>query len=317
MLIEDFIWSEKHRPKTVEEVIVPERIKEHFQGILRDADCPHLLLQGPHGAGKTTLAKAVCNELGVDWIIRNGNLEGDIALIKTDLTQFASTVSLKKRGKRKIIIIDEADRMSPKSYDALKGFMDQYNKNCSFILTTNFANRIPKEVRSRLTQIDFRIKADEKKDMLRAIFVRITTILNQEGVTFDRLAIRELMIRYAPDWRKCIDECQRYAQQNNKNIDAGVLATGLDDNNIATLFTIIRDKEFDALRKWVADNMDMEAHIIFRALFDHMHKYLVPSSVAFLITTLADYQYKAALVADQEINTLACLVTFTAEAEFK
>lgn len=315
-IVEQFIWSEKYRPTTVDEVIVPERIKNLFRGFIdREGKLPHLLLKGPKGAGKTTIAIAACKELGSDYILRNGSMS-NMDLLRTDLTKFASSVSFKK-SKRKYAILDEADNLGRGVDEALRGFVQEYASNCSFILTANYPDKILKELRSRLTEVDFTIQRDEQRDMMRAMYTRIVSILESENVKFDKNALAELMKRYAPDWRKCIDECQRYSTSNNGVIDAGILKVGMVDEEIDVLFEIIRESNFDKLRKWVGQNADLQPQIIFRALFDRMHKYLVPASVAFIIVKLADYQYKSAFVADQEINTLACLVEVTSEAEFK
>lgn len=315
-LVEQFIWSERYRPQTIDEVILPDRIKKIFRGYVdRDGKLPHMLLKGPKGAGKTTIALAACRELGADTMVRNGSMS-NMDLLRTDLTKFASTMSFKK-SVRKYAILDEGDNLGRGVDEALRAFIQEYAHNCSFIFTANYPDKMLPELRGRLTEIDFTIQKDEKRDMMRAMYVRITEILEKEGVEYDRNAVAELMKRHAPDWRRCIDECQTFAAQNDGKIDAGILAVGLVDEEIDVLFQIIKDGNFDKLRKWVGQNADLQPQIIFRALFDKMHKYLVPASVAFIIVKLADYQYKSAFVADQEINTLACLVEVTAEAEFK
>lgn len=314
-LVEQFIWSERYRPKTIEECVLPDRIKKIFRGYVdRDGKLPHMLLRGPKGAGKTTIAKAACSELNADVMYRNGSMS-NMDLLRTDLTKFASTVSFK--GGRKYAILDEGDNCGRGVDEAMRAFIQDYGHNCSFIYTANYPDKILPELRGRLNEIDFTIQKDEKRDMMRAMYVRITFILESEGVEFDRNAVAELMKRYAPDWRKCIDTCQTFAAQNDGKIDAGILAVGMVDEEIDVLFQIIKDANFDKLRKWVGQNADLQPQIVFRALFDRMHKYLTPASVAFIIVKLADYQYKSAFVADQEINTLACLVEVTAEAEFK
>lgn len=313
-ILNEFIWSERYRPQTIEETILPERFKVIFRNFVRDGNLPNLLCVGGAGIGKTTIVLAAIKELGANAMEKNGSLDSNLDILRTDILRFAATTSF--NGKRKYVIIDEADGLDWRVQPALRNFMQEYSANCGFLMTANYPSKIIKPLKSRLTVVDFTIRKDERREMMREMYKRIVFILEAEGVTFDKNAVAELMKRHAPDWRKCIDELQRYAKQGDGKIDAGILALA-SDSFVDELFDIIKAKDFGALRKWVALNNDIEPHIVFRGLFDHMNKYLTIDSAAFLITTIADYQYKAAFVADQEINTLACLTMFIAEAEFK
>lgn len=313
-MLKEFVWSEKYRPTTIEDTILPERFKVTFRNFVEQGNLPNLLLSGGSGIGKTTIALAALAELKANVMEKNGSLDGNMDLLRTDLTRFAATTSF--NGKRKYVFLDEADGLSHLVQPALRNFMQEYSANCGFIMTANRPSQIITPLKSRLTEIDFTIKQDERRDMMRDMYKRIVMILESENVTFDKMAVAELMKRFAPDWRKCIDELQRYAANGSGKIDAGILAVSTD-SFIEELFGIIKSKDFTALRKWVALNTEIEPATLFRALFDHMNKFLTIDSAAFLITTLAEYQYKSAFVADQEINTLACLTMFIAEAEFK
>lgn len=313
-MLKEFVWSEKYRPTTIEDTVLPERFKVTFRNFVNKGDLPNLLLFGGSGLGKTTIALAALAELKANVLEKNGSLDGNMDLLRTDLTRFAATTSF--NGKRKYVFLDEADGLSHLVQPALRNFMQEYSANCGFVLTANRPSQIIGPLKSRLTEIDFTIRQEERRDMMRDMYKRIVMILERENVTFDKMAVAELMKRFAPDWRKCIDELQRYATNGSGKIDAGILAIA-NDSFVDELFGIIKAKDFTALRKWVALNTEIEPATLFRALFDHMNKFLTIDSAAFLITTLADYQYKSAFVADQEINTLACLTMFIAEAEFK
>jgi DNA polymerase III delta prime subunit len=314
-MIEQFIWAEKYRPTKIDDVILPERIKSVFRGYAAKGEIANLLLTGGTGVGKTTIARATLDEMGRNYIFKNGSLDSNIEVLRTDITNFATSRSFK--GGRKYVIFDEFDYSNRNSVQpALRGFIEQYAANCGFILTCNYPSRIMKELRdTRFEVIDFTIRKEEKNDMAARMFKRMCQILDLEGIPYEKAAVAALVKKFRPDFRKIIGVLQGYANKNGK-IDAGVLAV-VNNEDIDELFGIIKAKDFDSLRKWVAEHIDEEAHNLFRAVFDRMQKHLKPSTIPYIVTVIGDYQYKAALVVDQEINMLACLVTIMAEAEFE
>lgn len=312
-MLEEFVWSQKYRPKTIDETIMPERLKDLFRGFIAKGDLPNLLLKGKSGVGKTTTLLAATHELGANVMFKNGSLNTNLDTLRNDITNFASSMSF--TGGRKYVILDEADGLQRLTQPALRSFMEEYSANCGFLFTANMPANIITPLRSRLTEVDFSIRKDETRDILIQMYKRLVFILETENVKFEKFAVRELMLRYAPDWRKCIDELQRYSTERGE-IDSGILVS-LSEQSIKELFEHIKSKSFGDLRKWVAENSEMEPHLIFRAVFDTMHTKLNVESAAYIVTVIADYQYKSAMVADQEINTLACLTQIMAEAEFK
>jgi len=306
------LWTERYRPQTVEDCILPERLKVPFQEYVNQKQIPNLLLAGGAGVGKTTVAKAMCNEIGADYIVINGSDESGIDVFRGKIKNFASSMSF--GGGRKVIIIDEADYLNPNSTQpALRNAIEEFASNCSFIFTCNFKNRIIDPLHSRCAVIEFGLKNGEKQKMAGAFFKRIQTVLETEKVEYDDKVIAELVKKHFPDFRRVINELQRYSQLGK--IDVGILSQ-IGDVSITQIVKHMKDKDFTSVRKWAATT-DIDSTTFFRKLYDNLYDILIPSSIPQIVIILADYQYKQAFVADQEINLVACLTQIMADGEFK
>ena len=309
----EFLWCEKYRPRTVAETTLPNQLKDTFANIVNGGELPNMMFSGTAGVGKTTIAKALCNELGLDYILVNGSEEGNIDTLRTKIKQFASSISL--QGGYKVVILDEADYLNPQSTQpALRGFIEEFSNNCRFILTCNFKNRIIEPLHSRCSVYDFSIPNEQKPQIAAAIFKRTTDILKAENVEFEPKAVAGVVEKYFPDFRRIINEMQRYSVSGK--IDAGVLVN-LSDESYNSLIKHLKDKNFKEMRKWVANNIDTEPQAIFRKIYDLSSDVMDPASVPQAIITLAEYQYKNAFVADHELNVVACLTEIMASVEWQ
>jgi DNA polymerase III delta prime subunit len=310
---DQFLWVEKYRPKTIEQCILPKQLKETFQTIVNKGELPNLMLTGTAGLGKTTVARALCEQLGIDYIVINGSEEGNIDTLRTKIRQFASTVSL--AGGYKCVILDEADYLNPQSTQpALRGFIEEFANNCRFILTCNFKNRIIEPLHSRCGVIDFKFDKKILATLCGQFMGRLEEILKAEDVSYEQPVLAELIMKHAPDWRRVLNEAQRYSI--NGTIDEGVLVT-LNDKSIRDLMTALKTKNFKGMREWVVNNIDTEPQVIYRKVYDALNEYLNPQSIPQVIIILADYQYKQAFVADHELNVVACMTEIMASAEWK
>lgn len=310
----DFLWVERFRPQTVRDTILPAELKATFQQFVDQKNVPNLLLTGRAGVGKTTVAKAMLEEIGADYITINGSMNGNIDTLRNDISNFASSISFS--GGRKYVILDEADYLNANSTQpALRNFMEEFSNNCGFILTCNFKNRIIEPLHSRCSVVEFTIPNAEKPKMAALFFKRTCAILDGEGVEYDQKSVAEFVQLYFPDWRRCLNELQRYSSTGK--IDAGILANKSDDS-INTLIGHMKDKKFTELRKWVAENTDVDSAVLYRQLYDILpEKIKSTQSVAAAIIILAEYQYKEAFVANSEINRVAALATLMAEVDWK
>lgn len=310
----EFLWVEKYRPKVVQETILPEGLKATFQQFVDQDNVPNLLLSGRAGVGKTTIAKAMLESMGSDYIIINGSMNGNIDTLRIEISNFASSVSF--AGGRKYVILDEADYLNPNSTQpALRNFMEEYSKNCGFILTCNFKNRIIEPLHSRCSVVEFNIPNAEKAQMAQQFYKRVCHILNEEGVEYDNKAVASMVQSHFPDWRRCLNELQRYSATGS--IDSGILKNQSVDN-IEKLFKLMKDKNFTEVRKWVAVNNDIDSSALYRYMYDILPTKLKSTqSIADVIIILAEYQYKEAFVANPEINRVAALATIMAEADWK
>lgn len=311
---EQMLWVEKYRPHKVEDCILPENLKTTFQEYVNRKEIPNLLLAGSAGVGKTTIAKALCEEVGCDYIVINGSDEGRlIETFRTKIKNYASSMSL--AGGRKVVIIDEADYTNAESVQpALRNFMEEFAHNCSFILTCNFKNRIIAPLHSRCSVVDFKIQNGQKAKMATQFFKRVEWILEQEGVEYEKEVIASVITKHFPDNRRILNELQRYSAAGK--IDKGIL-TSISDANIASLMKCIKEKDFGSARKWVTNNLDNDPNSILRSIYDGLYESLTPDSIPPAVLILSKYQYQSAFVADQEINMMACLTEFMMECEFK
>ena len=312
----DYLWVEKYRPKTIEDCILSKDIKETFSQFLKQKEIPNLLLSGTAGTGKTTVARALCEELGADYIIINGSDEGrQIDTLRNKIKNFASTVSLTEDANHKVVIIDEADYMNADSVQpALRNFIETFYNNCRFIFTCNYKNKIIPALHSRCTVIDFAIKNGQKVKTAKSFMERMSGLLTDEGIEFDKKVLAELIQKYYPDFRRTINELQRYSVRGK--IDSGILFS-LSEANTKELVKTLKDKKFNDMRKWVVQNIDKEPASLFRGIYDSMYDSLDSKSVPQAILIIAGYQYKAAFVADHEINMVACLTEIMASCKFK
>jgi len=311
----EFLWVEKYRPKTIEDCILPEDIKKTFQDFLEKGEVPNLLLAGPAGCGKTTVAKALCNELGVDVYVINGSDEGRfLDTVRNTAKNFASTVSLSSDAKHKVIIIDEADNTTNDVQLLLRAFTEEFSGNCRFIFTCNFKNKIIEPLHSRCACIEFTSNSKNKPRLAAAFFNRLRSILETEGVEADPKVLVELINKHFPDWRRVLNECQRYSSSGK--IDTGILAT-FSDVKVNDLVKNLKEKNFPEVRKWVVNNLDNDTSVLLRRIYDALSESLTNSSIPAAVLVLAKYQYQMAFVADQEINMLACLTEIMVECEFK
>jgi len=309
--MEHLLWTEKYRPQTVEDCILPDRLKKPFQEYVNQKEIPNLLLNGGAGVGKTTVAKAMCNEIGCDFMVINGSDESGIDTFRIKIKNYASSMSL--TGGRKVIIIDEADYLNPNStHPALRNAIEEFASNCSFIFTCNYKNRIIEPLHSRCAVIDFGLKNGEKAKMAAAFFKRIQSILQSESVDAEDKVLAELIKKHFPDFRRVLNELQRYSQFGK--IDTGIL-TQIADVSINELTKSIAIKDFSAIRKWVATH-EIDSTVLYRKIYESLYDVLKPQSIPQAVIILADYQYKAAFVADQEINTVACLTELMVSCDF-
>ena len=299
----EFLWVEKYRPQTIAEIVLPSHIKATFEDIVSGGELHNMLLTGTAGLGKTTVAKALCNELDLDFLLINGSEEGNIDTLRNKIKQFASTVSL--QGGFKVVILDEADYLNPQSTQpALRGFIEEFSGNCRFILTCNFKNRIIEPLHSRCSVIEFNMAKKDMPPLLSEFMKRVEYILGQEKITYDKQVIADLIMKHMPDWRRVLNELQRYSTSGS--IDTGILVS-ISETSINDLMLHIKHKDFKRMRQWVAD--------IFRKIYDTMFEYIDPKSIPQLVLILADYQYKNAFVADHELNLVACLTEIMAGVE--
>ena len=307
----DFLWVEKYRPRKLADTILPDSLKQVFQRIVDTGELPNMLFTGTAGLGKTTVAKALCNELELDYILINGSEEGNIDTLRTKIKQFASSISL--QGGYKVVILDEADYLNPQSTQpALRGFIEEFSNNCRFLLTCNFKNRIIEPLHSRCGVYEFNTSKKDMITLCEQFMARAEYILRQENVDYNKQTVVDLIMKHAPDWRRILNELQRQSM-------VGIVATGSNDHtgSFDSLFTYLKDKDFKKMRQWVVNNIDTDASAIFRGLYDRMYDKLKPQSIPQLVLILADYQYKNAFVADHELNVVACMTEIMANVEFE
>jgi len=311
--MEEFLWVEKYRPRKVEECVLSQDLKKIFQNVLDKGELQNMMFTGTAGTGKTTVARALCNELDLDYIIINGSEESGIDTLRNKIKQFASSVSLS--GGYKVVILDEADYLNPQSTQpALRGFIEEFSANCRFILTCNFKNRIIEPLHSRCSVIEFAIPKKEREPLAGQFMQMVNQILAVESINSDPEVIAELIMKYFPDFRRTINELQRYA--NFGKIDSGILVS-TTDVSLDNLMNALKIKDFRKMRQWVADNIDVEPASMFRKIYDSMNEFVEPSSIPQLVLILADYQYKNSFVADHELNMVACLTEVMAGVKFK
>lgn len=312
---DEFVWCQKYRPRTIDDCILPKLMKDTFSEFVSIGDIPNLLFSGSAGTGKTTVARALCEELGVDYILINGSESGNIDTLRNDIRNFASGVSFTNSGKRKIVILDEADYLNPSSTQpALRGFIEEFSQNCGFILTCNFKNRIIEPIHSRCSVVDFRFTKKDIPKLALQFLKRTIDILNNEGVTYNEKVLVELITKHFPDFRRILNELQKYSVSGE--IDAGIL-TNISEKSIKDLMGLLKDKNWRDMRKWVVHNLDSDPSRVFRLIYDGLFESVKPQSVPKAVITLADYQYKAAFVADAELNMVACLTELMVELEYK
>jgi DNA polymerase III delta prime subunit len=312
---DEFLWVEKYRPKTIEDCILPEQTKKTFLDFLDKGEVPNLLLSGPAGCGKTTVAKALCAELGVDVYVINGSDEGRfLDTVRNNAKNFASTVSLSSESKHKVIIIDEADNTTPDVQLLLRASIEEFSRNCRFIFTCNYKNKIIEPLHSRCAVVEFGIQGKLKQEIAAKFFGRLVTILEQERVEADKKVLAELINKHFPDWRRVLNECQRYSVGGK--IDTGILAH-FSDVKVNDLIKNLKEKNFPEVRKWCVNNLDNDPSVLLRRIYDSLYESLVPSSIPAAVLIIAKYQYQIAFVADQEINMLACLTEIMVECNFK
>ena len=311
--MEQFLWAEQYRPRNIESCVLPKILKSSLQSFVDKETLPNLILSGGPGVGKTTAARAMLEQIGSTYMFINGSEESGIDVLRTKIKNFASTVSLE--GGKKYLILDEADYLNPQSTQpALRGFIEEFHKNCGFILTCNYKNRIIPALQSRCSVIDFVIPNAEKAKLAQQFFNRVIEILNENAIKFNEKAVAELINNYFPDWRKVLNELQRYSVSGE--IDAGILVN-LGDKKIKDLMAMMKKKEFTNVRRWVVDNLDNDPVRIFRSIYNSLYDHLDGPSIPHAVVILGEYQYKAAFVADLEINMMACLTEIMGRVKFK
>jgi DNA polymerase III delta prime subunit len=311
-MLEDFLWVEKYRPKTIEETILPADLKSTFQQFVDQENIPNLILSGSAGVGKTTVAKAMLEQLGCDYIVINGSMNGNIDTLRTEILNFASTISLS--GGRKYVILDEADYLNANSTQpALRNFMEEFSANCGFILTCNFKNRIIEPLHSRCSVVEFKINNEDKPQLAAKFFKRVLGVLEAENVTYDKAVCADLVSKHMPDWRRVLNELQRYSSTGR--IDSGILVNFSNDS-YNKLVGFLKTKNFKEMRLWVAEQNETDNSVIFRKMYDAAYEFVKPSDIPQLVLLIADYQYKDAFVADKEINLVAFMTNCMMELEF-
>ncbi len=304
----EFLWVEKYRPQTVADCILPAQLKETFQKIINNGELPNMLFTGTAGLGKTTIAKAMCKQLGLDYILINGSEEGNIDTLRGKIKQFASTISL--QGGYKVVILDEADYLNPQSTQpALRGFIEEFSNNCRFILTCNFKNRIIEPLHSRCGVYEFNSTKKDLVGLCESMLSRCSYILTTEGIAHKERDLVPLIIKHSPDWRRVLNELQRGSA-------GGSYSYSEKETSVDELFNYLKEKDFKKMRAWVANNIDTDTSAIFRQLYDHIYERVAPQSVPQIVLILADYQYKAAFVADHELNVVACFTEIMANVQF-
>jgi DNA polymerase III delta prime subunit len=312
-MLEEFLWVEKYRPKTVEETILPVDLKAVFQQFVDQKNIPNLILSGSAGVGKTTIARAMLEQLECDYIVINGSMNGNIDTLRNEILNFASTVSL--QGGRKYVILDEADYLNANSTQpALRNFMEEFSRNCGFILTCNFKNRIIEPLHSRCSVVDFKIGKKDMAKLAMQFMKRVNIILETESIKYDKAVVAQVIQKHFPDWRRVLNELQRYAATGS--IDSGILAN-MQEISIKELVDLLRDKNFTEIRKWVASNIDLDQNEIYRKLYEQASNFLEATGVAQLVLIVAKYQYQAAFSANPEINLVACLTEIMKDCEFQ
>ena len=313
--MDDFLWVEKYRPEKVDDCILPEETKKMFKGFLAQGEIPNLLLTGPAGIGKTTIAKSLCYELGADYYVVNGSDEGRfLDTVRNNAKNFASTVSLTSESRHKVIIIAEADNTTSDVQLLLRASIEEFSRNCRFIFTCNYKNKIIEPLHSRCAVIDFSFKGKEKQEIATCFFKRINSILEQERIESDKKVVAELINKHFPDWRRVLNELQRYSVGGK--IDSGILAY-FSDVKVNDLIKNLKEKNFPEVRKWIVSNLDNDSSVLLRRIYDSLNESLVPASIPAAVLVIAKYQYQVAFVADQEINMLACLTEIMVECKFK
>lgn len=301
----EFLWVEKYRPHKIDECILPDGSKKSFQGFLDQGEIPNLLLSGPAGVGKTTVARALCDEIGASYLLINGSDEGrSIDTIRNKVKQFATSVSLTSSAAHKVVILDEADNMTYDVQMILRAAIEEYHINCRFIFTCNFINKLIDPIKSRCTVVDFTIKPSHKEKLQEQFFYRIRDILTKESIKYDDKIIAKLIKRYYPDWRRLLNEAQRFSSSGE--IDSGILVD-IADINIDDLIRAMKDRNYSTVKSWVTQNMDHDPYMVMRKIYDVLYQHASNASVPNCVLIIAKYQYQIQFVADQEINTLACL----------